>query len=186
LEPDSAQTLGALGALYAQQKRFDQAVPLLEKALELNPNDAVAHLNLGAVYAETGKLDRAVEQFRAAVLLSPLNFNAHNLLGKLYFDSHRFPEAEQQFQQSLQCEPNLAAHDYLGYIDLQQGDVNRAEQAFKAALALNAADSHAHFKLGQIYAATGRNAQAVEELQVALAADPNNPEIHSALNRLRR
>ena len=186
LEPDNAQTLGSLGALYAGQQRFDQAIPPLEKALRLNPNDAVAHLNLGAAYAETGKLDRAEEQFRAAVRLSPLNFNAHNLLGKLYFDSKRFPEAEQQFLQSLQCEPNLAAYDHLGYIYEQRGDHARAEKAFKAALAMNSADSHAHFHLGLIYAATGRTAQAVEELKAALAADPNNPEILSALDELRR
>ena len=120
------------------------------------------------------------------MLLSPLNFNAHNLLGKLYFDSKRLPEAEQQFRQSLQCEPNLAAYDHLGYIYVQWGDRDRAEKAFKAALAMNGADSHAHFNLGLIYAATGRNAQAVEELQAALAADPNNPEILSALEKLRR
>ena len=62
----------------------------------------------------------------------------------------------------------------------------RAEKAFKTALAINGTDSHAHYHLGLIYAATGRNAQAVEELQAALAADPNNPEILSALEKLRR
>jgi Flp pilus assembly protein TadD len=184
LEPDSAQTLSSLGALYAQQQRFDHALPPLEKALRLNPHDAVAHLSLGGVYAETGRLDQAEEQFRAAVLLSPLNFNAHNLLGKLYFDSKRFAEAEQQFRQSLECEPNLAAYDYLGYIYVQRGDRARAEKAFKAALAMKSTDSHAHFNLGLIYAATGRTAQAVEELRAALAADPNDPEILSALEKL--
>jgi Flp pilus assembly protein TadD len=186
LEPNSSQTLEFLGALYAQKKRFDLAVPLLERSILLNPKSANAHLNLGAAYAELGNLDRAEEQFRAAVLLSYLNFNAHNLLGKLYFDSKRFGEAEQQFRLSLQCEPNLAAYDHLGYIYVQWGDRDRAVKAFKAALAMNSADSHAHFNLGLIYAATGRNAQAVEELQAALAADPNNPEILSALEKLRR
>jgi Flp pilus assembly protein TadD len=186
LEPSSVQTLDSLGALYAQQQRFDQAMPPLEQALRLNPNDADAHLNLGAAYAETGKLDRAEEQLRAAVLLSPMNFNAHNLLGKLYFDSKRFGEAEQQFRQSLQCEPNLAAYDHLGYVYVQWGNRDRAEKAFKAALAMKSTDSHAHFNLGLIYAATGRNAQAVEELHAALAADPNNPEILSALEKLQR
>jgi Tfp pilus assembly protein PilF len=160
-------------------------MPLLEQALRLNPQDADAHLNLGAAYAETGKLDRAEEQFRSAVLLTPMNFNAHNLLGKLYFDSSRLAEAEQQFRQSLQCESNLAAYDHLGYIYVQWGDQDRAEKAFKAALAMKSTDSHAHFHLGLIYAATGQNAHAVEELQAALAADPNNPEIRSALEKLR-
>ncbi len=186
LEPDNVQTLVSLGGLYAQEQRFDQALPPLEKALRLNPRDAAAHLNLGAAYAETGKLDLAEEQFRAAVLLSPMNFNAHNLLGKLYFDSNRLGEAEQQFRESLECEPNLAAYDHLGYIYAQRGDQDRAEKAFKAALAMKSTDSHAHFQLGLIYAATGRNAQAVEELQAALATDPQNLEILSALEKLKR
>jgi len=185
LEPNSMGPLNSLGALYAQQRRFDQAIPFLEQALRLNPNDADAHLNLGAIYAETGKLDHAEEQFRAAVLLSPMNFNAHNVLGKLYFDSSRLAEAEQQFRQSLQCEPNLAAYDHLGYIYVRRGDAVRAEEAFKAALGLMSTDSHAHFNLGLIYAATGRNSQAMEEIQAALAADPRNPEILSALDKLR-
>jgi tetratricopeptide (TPR) repeat protein len=185
-EPNSVQTLDSLGALYARQQRFDQAMPLLEQALRLDPTDANAHLNLGAAYAETGKLDRAEEDFRAAALLSPMNFNAHNLLGKLYFDSKRLGEAEEQFRQSLQCEPNLAAYDHLGYIYLQWGDRGRAEKAFRAALAIKSTDSHAHFNLGLIYAATGRNAQAREELQAALAADPNNLDIVSALEKLKR
>ena len=186
LEPDSIQTLGLLGALYAQRKRFDLAVPLLERSLLLNPKSANAHLDLGAAYAEMGRMDRAEEHFRAAVLLSPVNFSAHNLLGKLYFDSKRFGEAEQQFRQSLQCEPNLAAFDNLGYIYARWGNRDRAEKAFKAALVIKSTDSHAHFNLGLIYASTGRNAQAVEELQAALAADPRNPEILSALEKLGR
>jgi tetratricopeptide (TPR) repeat protein len=184
LEPNNVQTLFLLGGLYAQQKRFDLAVPLLERSILLRPKNANAHLDLGGAYAELGKMDRAEEQFKAAVLLAPLNFNAHNLLGKLYFDSKRFSEAEQQFRQSLECEPNLAAYDHLGYIYMQRKDPDAAEKAFNAALALNGTDSHAHYNLGRIYAAAGRNAQAAEELRKALAADPNNPEILSALEKL--
>jgi tetratricopeptide (TPR) repeat protein len=184
LEPDSAEPLYSLGVLYAQQKRYDQALPLLEKSLRLNPNDAAAHLNLGAAYAGMGMMDRAEEQFRAAVLLFPLDFNAHNLLGKLYFDSKRLPEAEEQFRQSLQCEPNVAAFDHLGYIYMQRADTVRAEKAFKAALSMNSTDGHAHFNLGQIYAATGRSTDALAEMQAALAADPNNAEVAAALQKL--
>jgi Flp pilus assembly protein TadD len=72
----------------------------------------------------------------------------------------------------------------LGYIYMQWGDRNRAEAAFKAALGVNNTDSHAHFNLGLIYAAADRNAQAVEEMQAARAADPNNPEILSTLEKL--
>jgi Flp pilus assembly protein TadD len=185
LEPNSISAMSSLGMLYAQQKRFDQAFPFLENAVRLDPSDAHNHLNLGAADAETGKLDLAEEQFATAVRLAPMDFGGHNVLGKLYFDSHRLTEAEQQFRQSLQCEPNLAAYDHLGYIYMQWGDTGRAEKAFQAALEMKSTDSHAHFNLGLIYAATGRTTQAVEELQAALAADPHNPEILAALDKLR-
>jgi superkiller protein 3 len=185
LKPTFVRPLIALGALRAKQKRYGEAIPYLERALLLDPSDADAHLNLGAIYAETGNLGRAEEQFRAAVSLAPLNYPAHNVLGKLYFDSGRINEAEEQFRESLQCDPNLAALDYLGSVYQRRGDSPRAAKAFKAALALNGADSHAHFNLGLIYAAAGRKAEAAKELQAALAADPGNPEILSALERVR-
>jgi Flp pilus assembly protein TadD/uncharacterized membrane protein len=185
LEPGSLQTLNSLGALYAQQNRFDKAIPDLERALQLSPNDPIAHLILGAAYAETGRMDRAEDNLRAAVLLSPTNFNAHNVLGKLYYDSDRLVDAAHQFNQSIQIEPNLAAFDHLGYIYAKWNDPDRAEKAFKSALAINSTDSHAHYNLGLIYAASGRAAQAVAEMQAALATDPHNPEILSALEKLR-
>jgi len=185
IEPNFARPLDSLGALYAKQRRFSEAIVYLQRAILLDPGDADAHLNLGAVYAETGSMDRAEEQFRAAVTISPLSFPAHNVLGKLYFDSGRLDDAAKQFYESLNCEPNLAALDYLGYVYQKRGDSARAEKAFKAALALNSTDSHAHFNLGVIYAASGRNAEAMEEMQAALAADPNDPEILSVLNKLR-
>ncbi len=186
LKPNFVRAINALGALCAKQGRYDEAEAYLQRAILLNPNDSDAHLNLGAAYAETGKMDLAEEQFRIAISIAPLNFGAHNVLGKLYFDSGRLKEAEQQFSQSLQVEPNLAAYDHLGYIYERSGDTGRAEAAFKAALAMNGADGHAHYHLGLICAASGRNAQALVELQTALAADPNNPEILSALAKLRR
>jgi tetratricopeptide (TPR) repeat protein len=186
LKPNFVRAINALGALCAKQRRYDEAEAYLQRAILLNPRDADSHLNLGAVYAETGKMDRAEEQFRIAISISPFNLAAHNVLGKLYFDSARLNEAEQQFRESLQVEPNSAAYDYLGYIYTQWSDPNRAESAFKSALVMNGADSHAHYHLGLIYAAAGRNSEALAELQTALASDPNNPEILSALEKLRR
>jgi Flp pilus assembly protein TadD len=186
ISPNFVRPVNALGALYGKQRRYGEAVAYLQRAILLTPEDANAHLNLGAVYAETGNVDRAEEQFRYAVSIAPRNFAAHNVLGKLYFDSGRLDEAEGQFRESVKCDPNLAAFDYLGYVYQRRGDSVSAEKAFNAALMMNGADSHAHFNLGLIYAATGRHTQAVEELQAALTADPNNPEILSALEKLRQ
>ena len=184
LNPNFIRPIDSLGALYAEQRRFDESEAYLQRAIKLDPGDADSHLNLGAVYAETDRLSRAEEQFRIAVSTAPLNFAAHNVLGKLYFDSGRLDDAERQFRESLSCESNLAAFDYLGYIDQRRGDTPGAERAFKLALAFNPTDSHAHFNLGLIYAASGRKMEALKELQAALASDSHNSEIQSALEKV--
>ena len=186
LAPHDANVVDSLGMVYAKKGRYAEAAKLFQAAISMEPRFATAHLNLGATYAEMGRLEDAEPEFRAAVLLSPLDFVAHNVLGKLYFDSGRLREAEEQFRQSVDAEPNLAGYDYLGYVYQRRGDRERAERAFKAALALNPSDSHAHFSLGLIYAAAGRNTEAVEEYQRALAADPSNQEVLSALQKLRQ
>jgi Flp pilus assembly protein TadD len=185
IKPTFVRPLNSLGALCGKQRRYEEAVMYLERAILLDPAGADAHLNLGAVFAETGHLGQAEEQFRTAVTLAPLNFAGHNILGKLYLDAGRLDEAEQQFRQSEACDPNVAALDYLGYVYQRRGDNAAAEKAFRAALALNDADSRAHYNLGLIYAAAGRKAEAIQELQAALAGDPDNPEIRLAVEKLR-
>ncbi len=186
LSPNFVRPVNALGALYAKDKRYDDAETYLQRAIRINPAQADPHLNLGAVYAETGQMDLAEQEFHTAISIAPLNFAAHNILGKLYFDTGRLKDAEQQFVLSLQAEPNIAAYDHLGYIHAKLGDQKQAEAEFKSALAMNSTDSHAHYHLGLIFIATGRYAEALSELQAALAIDPNNPEILSALEKLRR
>jgi len=184
LNPSDAIAVNFLGMVYAKQGRFAEAAKLFRAAIVLDPKFASPHLNLGAAEAQMGRLEDAEPHLRAAALMSPLDITPHNVLGKLYFDSGRLGEAEGQFRQSVNAEPNLAAYDYLGYIYQRWRDWDRAERAFKAALALNDSDSHAHFNLGLVYASTGRTTEARKEYQRALASDPGNQDALAALRKL--
>ncbi len=186
LHPDYFRPINALGALYAKQQRYDEAEAYFRRAIELDPSNAEAHLNLGGILAQKGSMDLAEAQFKFALSISPLHVTAHNVLGKLYYDSGRLQEAEEQFRESIQVEPNLAAFDHLGYIYSKWGKWDQAEEAFKSALAMNSADSHAHYQLGMHYATLGRSAEALAELKAAQAADPDNPDILGALEKLQK
>ena len=48
----------ALGLYYVTQLKFDQAIPLLKKAVDAKPNDAQFQSDLGAALLEKGKLDQ--------------------------------------------------------------------------------------------------------------------------------
>lgn len=184
LNPNFTRPINGLGAALAKERRYGEALPYLERAIQLNPNDADAHMNLGALDAETGNFGGAEREFRIVESLAPFNFMAYNVLGKLYFDTGRLDQAAEQFRKSWATDPNVAAADYLGYLAERRGDTAGAEKAFRAALSLSGADGHAHYHLGLIYAAAGRTDLAAAELKAALAADPHNPAIASALEKL--
>jgi Flp pilus assembly protein TadD len=184
-DPYSAADFSFLGMLRARQKRYNEAEKLLRRALELWPNDPGAHLHLGAVYAETGRTELAEEHLRAAAALAPHNTDAHNRLGKLYENGGRLEDAELQFRLSVASAPNPGGYSGLGDVLLRRADYVEAERFFKLALSLDPCDSHAHFSLGAIYAATGRTEQADVEIRAGLETDPRNPEALGALEKLR-
>jgi len=143
------------------------------------------HLNLGSAYAEIGRTEAAELQLRAAVALSPLNTRARNELGKLYLDAGRLVEAEEQFRCSVESEPNLVACDRLGDIYTHWGKSDKGEEAFGRAVSLEPFDSHGHFGLAALYAASGRSSSALREYEEGLRTDPGNREALAALRRLR-
>jgi protein O-mannosyl-transferase len=183
--PQNAIVLNNLGLICAQEKRYDDAIEYFRQATRLKPNYTDPHLNLGSAYAETGRAEAAGLQLRAAVALSPLNTRARNELGKLYLDAGRLGEAEEQFRRSVESEPNVVAYDSLGDIYAHQGLSDKSEEAFGHAVSLESFDSHGHFGLAALYAASGRRSLAVREYGEGLKSDPANREALAALRELR-
>jgi Flp pilus assembly protein TadD len=72
LNPRDAAPLINLGSLLLQEGKVGPAEVWLKKALELNPESAIAHKNLGVLYAEYRK-DRAqaVRHYRECLRLDP-------------------------------------------------------------------------------------------------------------------
>jgi tetratricopeptide (TPR) repeat protein len=67
IEPNSDEAYFYIGASNLEQKQFDTAILNFEKAVSLNPNNGLAHLNLGILYdRHRSDLKAAVEHLRKA------------------------------------------------------------------------------------------------------------------------
>jgi tetratricopeptide (TPR) repeat protein len=183
--PHSALLLNNLGLVYARKKQYGDAADCFQRSMRLRPNFTDAHLNLGRIDEETGKTPEAELQLRAAAALAPLSVQARNELGHFYFTSGRWREAEEQFHASVASIANSTAYDGIGDTNVRLGRRDVAEQAYRQALALDDADSHAHFGLAAILAFTGREGEALAHYQAGLRLDPLNPEARSAFERLK-
>ena len=85
LAPDNANVLAHCGALLVEE-RTGRGEAYLRRALERDPNHALAHLNLGRVAARDGKFETAEEHIARAVELDPESSFNHYALARVHAD----------------------------------------------------------------------------------------------------
>jgi Tfp pilus assembly protein PilF len=66
-EIEKSSSLNNEGYDHMRDKDYAGAKPYFDKALKVEPNLAIAHLNLGAVYQNTGNKSAAAGEYRLAI-----------------------------------------------------------------------------------------------------------------------
>jgi len=85
---------GALGEMYLYRRQYAEARVHVEKAMELNPNDAGSVAIHGLFLTSVGESDKAIEQFEVAKRRNPLGTSGWPwLLGIAYFTARRYEDA---------------------------------------------------------------------------------------------
>jgi tetratricopeptide (TPR) repeat protein len=110
-DPQHLQAMLYLADARVQLEKFDDAMPLLEKLTNQNPDSAMAHRDLGIVYAAHDRNAEAVKEFQQAIRLAPNDVNAHYRLARLYRAMGRTAEANAEFEKSRTL--NKAADEHL-------------------------------------------------------------------------
>jgi len=88
-----AEELLHLALKASQERRLENAIEYLKRAIEISPNFGKAYYLLGAFHAELGMYDRAIEEMTRAVELEPTIDAAHFQLGLLYLTSGQIDNA---------------------------------------------------------------------------------------------
>jgi Flp pilus assembly protein TadD len=88
---------------------LDRAQAMLNRAVELRPNDGYVVDSLGWVYFRLGNFENAVEQLERAVELEPGDAVINEHLGDAYWRVGREREARFQWQRALSLEPEADA-----------------------------------------------------------------------------
>ena len=101
-DPMYASTLNYLGYMLADQNtRLQEAQDLIQKALNLEPNNYAFLDSLGWVYYKLNRLDDAEQQLTRSLQLSSKDPTIHDHLGDVYFKQGKIKEAIAQWQSSL-------------------------------------------------------------------------------------
>ena len=159
--PESPYVAGALGYIYLQQDRLEEALRYEQRAVEFGPHIWTLWMNLGAIYNAMRQWEKAIDACRHGLSIEPDNAMLLNQLGLARWENGQRDQGLEAWRRSVQLDPtdlqtrvNLATSLYqLGQLDaavnelvagLRAGVDSRTNQN-STALYL------AHFKLGYIY-----------------------------------
>jgi TPR repeat protein len=97
-----------LGYALLQMGQEDKALACFQKAAELEPDDANAHLNLANVFFQKKQLNEAIIHLQKAIELRPDNAAAHYNLGYVLAMKGQLDEAIRQYREALRLKPDFA------------------------------------------------------------------------------
>jgi tetratricopeptide (TPR) repeat protein len=162
--PYSARAYVNLGAVLLSQGKASEALPLLKKAVAIDPNYADAHNNLGNALAQDGQTQAAIVQFEKTIQLAPRYANAYYNLATVLSRCNRNEEAIAQFEKALELNPQyLEAHCNLAATLVADGRLTEAISHYRAALQIDPNLIGACSKLAELLAthpdASVRNGQ---------------------------
>ncbi len=159
-------------ALYAAD-RLDQARAAFLRAIELWPEQPEPYNNLGNVYHRRGQSERAAIWYEQALTRQPAD-RARVLLNLAGTnrDMKRLETARQQVNQVLELEPDLPAALFeLARIERAAGDWEAAIRPLRTLVQQDSTHLPAQAEWGEILAAAGAHAQAIEQFEAALEHD---------------
>lgn len=142
-DPEKAAKIYAeLGLEYLRQGKLKLALTKLERSLELNKKNPLAHHYIAETYKQMGDMKLTEKYYKSAIYYDDDNPLLLNNFGAFLCKQSRVDESEQYFLRAANSSkyrtPELA-YENLALCALQNGNKEKAEQYFRKALALNPA-----------------------------------------------
>lgn len=195
--PKSVPAVVGYGMALAKQFKLDASREQFDKALALDPQNAMAHSGkamvlFNSLQSSSGTvlknrqqiLANAEAECKQGLQIDPGMPDAHFTLGMIYKDQGRLDESVNEFNEAVKLDPQYSeAYSGLGVAKLQQNDVTGAAQAFKTAISLNTGNSTAHYGLGTALVRQGMYDDAIKELNTSLYQFPNSAPARLSLGQ---
>ena len=173
--PNAPGPLSHLGKALIDAKRYQEAVGVLLKSLELQINFAPAHTNLGVAFQEMNMLNDALECHKTSLLLDPTDIYAQNKIADTYIKMKEFEKAHEHYERIIE----LAPKDPNSYTKLassyfsNQDRYDDAMATFRRALEVDPKHPLTLNNIGATMYDNGETKTSLQYFKDALAIKPN-------------
>lgn len=142
-----------LGMAWHHLFAMDEARRDYERALHLRPDYAEALNNLGAVYYAKKNYKKAIRYYRKAISLNPGSAPIYSNLGTAWFARGKSEQGIEAYRTAFALDPTVFSNDSSLLVTEGLDAHDRAQQ---------------DYCLAKLFAASGRNREAIEFLRKAL------------------
>jgi tetratricopeptide (TPR) repeat protein len=188
----------ATGIQLFEAKKYPEAKNFFESYTKANQNDPTGAYYLGRLFLREGNYEKSIDWLNKAVHLDETNSDYHFWLGNAYGmkaqragllkKASAAKNVKKHFEQAVELNPdNIDAR--MGLLQFYQmapgimgGSKDKAKEQAEAIKQRNPHQGHLAF--GVIYMMNEEYALAEEQLQAAIAANPDNTQPHYSLGYL--
>lgn len=161
-----AHTLNAQG-------KFAEALPLLDKALELDPKLIDAYISRSFAHGKLGQIQKALKDVQKALDLDSNNEVAYNNRGFLYLRLGQYDRAISDFTKAVALNPeDEAAWANRAEAYWRAGDADDALTDCSRAIGFGLGDADPYITRGDILASQGEPLRAISDYDTAIGYHP--------------
>ncbi|MDP9149883.1 MAG: zinc-ribbon domain-containing protein [Myxococcota bacterium] len=174
----------AMSQLLSSEGQWNDARAILDEARSKLPPSATLDRAFGDLAGLQGDYEKSIAHYRSAISRDPHDAGAHFRLGVILCKVRRFDEASAELDKVAAVDkdyPGLSLER--GLLFEESGDVEKAIDQFKGALAKAPDDPDLQLRVGSAYVAIGRPESAIPMLRKVLDKRPTSAEAHHYLGR---
>jgi len=150
------------------------ALPLLQRAVELDPKHPQAWNHVGLAYMQLGQLDDAVSSFRKQIEIDPSSEHSWDYLGVALQQQRKYDDAAAAYRKQIELNPlDPVAHGALGGLLLIQERYSDAVVELDKATILSPENAGMQIKLGEAYLNAGDEKKALDAFDKGVSMAPS-------------
>src|SRR5579863_6917498 len=164
--PNSVTLVSATVDVLMKTGRYQEAINLLQHAVDTNPADQKIKVELFRALVLTGHIDQARPWGPKLLELRPKDPEVLRLNGIVYRSVGDYPQAKTLLEKAVAIDPNFSDSRYnLGMVLVLLKEWQGAKEQLEKAIELGAPEAQAHFELAKALRGLGENNRALEEMQ---------------------
>ena len=190
-------TLRQMGKLLREQARYEEALEMYGRLLEIDPEDALAHGYTGNILFNLHRPNKAIESLNKALTLTraarsltpdlPTQEALHVLLGKASWEAGRLQAGEEHFRRALELNSrNTEALEHIAVSHFRQNRFQEALDLYRTLLEIDPDQASTYSNLGVALYQLGRFEEARQSLERARALDPTLEMAKTNLEKIRK